>query len=199
MFFEVCLHSHRLCLFALISQHTTTYVCSDSTRFHSFNSWAAAKRLANYWTFRKEALGNRAFLPMDLSGKGAIPLEDVRMLQTGVIVHLPKDLEGRSVVYVDRSKLLENETMSPCMLFFTLQKIMENEVTYKKGYISLINLSNPFGSMFERENVTRFKDYIRKAMPIKVGTIHIVCSPPGEGMSSFVSSCKSFPRRKNDH
>ena len=159
------------------------------SRFHSFNSWAAAKRLATYWRYRFEVFGHRAFLPIDLSGRGAVPAEDVRTMQSGTIMMLPNDLSGKSVLYVDRSKLLENETMSPALMFFVQQRLMENDMSGKVGCTTLVNLSNPFGATFQPKNVALAKDIVRKAMPLRVGHVHVVCSPP-QGRQSFVSSCK---------
>lgn len=128
---------------------------------------------------------------MDLSGRGAIPLEDVHTLQSGVLMILPKDVEGNSVIYVDRSKLLESDRISPRLVFFVLQRMMDNELSAKNGFVALINLSNPFGATWQKDNVAKAKDLVRKAMLVKVGQIHVVCSPPVQGCNSFVSSCKS--------
>jgi hypothetical protein len=41
-------------------------------RFEQYNAWAAASRLAKYWDERKEFFGDRAFLPMNLTGKSIL-------------------------------------------------------------------------------------------------------------------------------
>ena len=127
---------------------------------------------------------------MDLSGHGAVPLEDVRTLQSGVFMVLPNDEAGNSVIYLDRSKLLEDDVISQRLGFFLLQKLMDNELSAKNGFTALINLSNPFGATLNKDNVARAKELIRKAMIMKVGRIHVVCSPPVRGRHTFVSSCK---------
>lgn len=161
--------------------------------FHSFNSWATAKRITTYWSFREGIFGERAFLPLDLSGKGAMSLEDVRMLHTGCLMFLPFDLKGRSVLYIDRSKLLEDEKISSRLLFFCIQRIMQNKMSQTSGSVALVNLSTPFGATFQTDNIALAKDLIRKGMPMKAeGEIHVVCTPPLQGRNSFVSSCKSF-------
>ena len=138
--------------------------------------------------------GHRAFLPIDLSGRGAVPPEDVRLLQSGVLMILPKDLFGKSVLYIDRSKLLENESIPPTLVFFLQQRLMENEMSGKVGCTTLVNLSNPFGATFQPKNVALAKDMIRKAMPLKIGRVHVICSYPVQtGHQSFASSCKSSP------
>eukprot|EP00977_Amphora_coffeiformis_P011113 scaffold2657_cov89-Amphora_coffeaeformis.AAC.7 len=162
---------------------------ASTTRFHSFNSWAAARRLAAYWKYRFDVFGHRALLPIDLSGKGAVPPEDVRLMQSGVLMILPKDVSGKTVLYMDRSKLLENESIPPSLVFFVQQRLMENDMSGKVGCTSLVNLSNPFGATFQPKNVALAKDMIRKAMPLKVGSVHVVCSFPVQaGQQSFVSS-----------
>lgn len=80
--------------------------------------------------------------------------------------------------------------MSPRVLFLCIQRLSENEESLKSGYVCIINLSNPFGAAFHKSNVQFSKDLIKKAMPLKVNSIHVVCCPPGQGHQSFVSTSK---------
>ena len=161
-------------------------------RFHSFNSWAAAKRLASYWKHRRDIFGDRAFLPLDLSEQGAMPPEDIQTFQYGAYMFLPNDSAGKTVLYIDRSKLLEDHTISSRFLFFVLQRLLDNEISTKVGAVCLINLSNPFGATFQLNNVAVARELVKKALPIRRGRIHIVCALPAamQGRNSFVSSCK---------
>jgi hypothetical protein len=114
----------------------------------------------------------------------------VKIVHTGCLIILPKDESGRSVLCVDRSKMLEGDMMSPKVLFLCIQRLSENEESLKSGYVSIINLSNPFGAAFHKSNVQFSKDLVKKAMPLKVNSIHVVCCPPGQGRQSFVSTSK---------
>jgi hypothetical protein len=85
----------------------TLYKHSNTASFFSFHPndpLAAARRLANYWKKRKEIFQERVFLPINLSGNGALTVDDVRILRTGYTLNLPRDRYGRTVLYMDNSK-----------------------------------------------------------------------------------------------
>jgi hypothetical protein len=128
---------------------------------------------------------------MNLSGNGAMPLNDIKTLLYGAFMILPSDTSGRSVVYVDRSKVLENDIISSRSVFFLLQSLMNNKQTGRDGAVCLINLSNPFGALFSRTNVALAKELFTKAMTLKKERVHLICCPPSiaQGQKSFVSSC----------
>jgi hypothetical protein len=60
--------------------------------------WKAAARVAAYWETRVEFFGDRAFLPLTISGDGAMSHDDVELLRSGFFMVLPKDRQGRPVV-----------------------------------------------------------------------------------------------------
>jgi hypothetical protein len=60
--------------------------------------WKAAARVAAYWETRVEFFGDRAFLPLTVSGDGAMSHDDVELLRSGFYMVLPKDRQGRPVV-----------------------------------------------------------------------------------------------------
>jgi hypothetical protein len=60
--------------------------------------WKAAGRVAAYWDARVELFGNRAFLPLTISGEGAMSQEDVDLLESGFFMVLPNESQGRPVV-----------------------------------------------------------------------------------------------------
>jgi hypothetical protein len=110
---------------------------------------AAATRLANYWKMRKEIFQpSRAFLPINLTGHGAMTEEDVRVLQTGYFISLPLDQQGRSVLYADVSRKTPGLTPSARTIFFALQCVMENEASRHDYFSILFNISNPFAANF---------------------------------------------------
>lgn len=63
-----------------------------------FDPWKAAARVAAYWKARVEIFGGRAFLPMTISGEGAMLREDIELLQSGFLMVLPNDKQGHPVV-----------------------------------------------------------------------------------------------------
>jgi hypothetical protein len=66
--------------------------------FLGYDPWKAALRVAEYWKARVDLFGDRAFLPLTISGEGALAPEDVRVLETGSFMVLPNNKEGRAVV-----------------------------------------------------------------------------------------------------
>jgi hypothetical protein len=96
---------------------------------------------------------------------------------------------GRTVLYYDRSKCPlslqhDDEMASRRILFFALQTAMVNETARKNddGFVLLVNMSNPFAA-FDL-------DIARHSMPIKVASIHLICSQPG-GAKSLHPSLKT--------
>jgi hypothetical protein len=73
------------------------------------NPWDAAVRMCSYWKERIELFEERAFDPITL-GSDLIPPtgfteEDVKVLETGSLYLLPPDRKGRTIVFVDESRL----------------------------------------------------------------------------------------------
>jgi hypothetical protein len=154
-------------------------VIISSPRFEQGNVVAAARRLASYWKHRKETFGDRAFLPLDLSGQGALTVEDVRTLQTGYLLNCPRDENKRSVLYYDRSKRPQDDKASARILFFALHSTMPNEESQTGGFVLLMNLSNMFSSDINISKVQFASCLIQDAMAIRVARIHLVYRPPG--------------------
>lgn len=93
-------------------------------RFEKYNSWSASERLVTYWRKRKEWFGDRAFLPMDLSGNGALSEEDVNYIASGL--ELMMITTGNILIY-DRT--LTSDTVDDAirirMRFFFAQKLID--------------------------------------------------------------------------
>lgn len=160
--------------------------------FHSNDSLAAARRLANYWKQRKEIFKERAFLPIDLSGNGGLTLEDVQHLRTGFCVNLPPDEQGRSVLYVDVSKHGPDITPSLRTIFFFSQCVMENETSRQHGFHTFFNISNPFAANYLSLNAKCHRFLMDHCIPIIYQRLYFVyMPPPGASISqSFLDTSK---------
>jgi hypothetical protein len=155
-------------------------------RFEKYNAWAAARRLVTYWSSRKSIFGENAFLPLDLSGKGALDEGDLAFLNSGCAVMLPSDNKNRSVICIDRSKTIHGkEDLCIRPLFFLLSAASENEMSQREGCIGLVVLNNPTGAIFHRGNVNQAAELIRKALPLRLEKCHLLCCPPEPGASTF--------------
>ena len=102
-------------------------------RHENFNVWAAAKRLAAYWTMRKELFGDTGFLkPIHLTGDAALTPPDVAVLETGAVCLLPKiSSSGQRVLWWDREKLsntqLRESVSRMRAIFYIIQIVMADE------------------------------------------------------------------------
>jgi hypothetical protein len=100
-------------------------------RFEDFNYWSAAGRLVTYWRKRKEFFGDRAFLPMDLSGKGAMNDDDIRPMATGSLTMIPNS----NIIIHDRTCASDagDEATKMRRRFFFMQTMMNSTLHTEKG------------------------------------------------------------------
>lgn len=160
---------------------------SDSMRFvrtEHYNTRAAAKRLAKYWTVRKELFGEKAFLPMSQSGFGALSKEDGVALSCGEVAVLPNDSHGRSVIASDRTRVLgrvdDKQLARLRSIFYLLSAASEREINQKDGVVWLDVLISPRiteVSLTEAENTLR----VMNAMPCRIKALHVIMCPPKNG------------------
>jgi hypothetical protein len=153
-------------------------------RFENFNTWAAAQRLAVYWSTRKSLFGERAFLPMNQTGEGTLNSDDIALLNTGFVAFLPDDTNGRGVVCVDtsRRKNYSGETRSR-VAFYATSVACENDMTQKEGCVIL----NVFNAPILDQTVPQIVQFIFGAFPFKVHLNHIGHCPNDEKKSSLQS------------
>jgi hypothetical protein len=166
---------------------------SDPMRFlhfEKFNAWAAARRLVTYWSSRVAIFGEeKAFLPLDLTGNGALDEEDLDFLNSGCVVTLPNDSKNRSVICIDRSNKIHGaDDMCIRPLFFLLSAASENEMSQKDGCIVLVVLNSPTGATFHAGNVSQATELVRKALPLRLKKSHLLCCPPKPGASKFTET-----------
>jgi hypothetical protein len=149
---------------------------SDPTRFlrfTNFNTAAAARKLVLYWKRRREVFGDRAFLPLTLTGNGALSNEDIEFIKTGLIVFLPNDADGRTVACIDHSRRLDHslEIRLRCHFYYG-QIISENAKSQTDGVVVLITA---------RENgrnidtaTTQVRNLVLNTFPMKLKAVHVI-------------------------
>jgi hypothetical protein len=103
----------------------------------------AAKRMVAFWAMRRTVCGEAAFLPLVATGHGALNAEAIDLLNGGYVVRLPDDSQGRSVVYIDRSRLqnmpvgvFRNAVLQLILYMFCV--ILEEESSQKKGFVLVV-------------------------------------------------------------
>lgn len=164
---------------------------SDPTKFlryEKYNAWAAAKRLASYWTFRVQVFGSRAFLPMTLTGNGALTPDDVEVFRTrNGVFFPPKDTHGRTVVYYDpdrRHPMPVAQTMR--LNFYCHQIVMDNEVSISDGYVLIMVLGKSSSGYSTSDGALRPSvDIVLDGFPVFAHKVHLVNSPIGLGQRIF--------------
>ena len=98
-------------------------------RFCNYDIWGGAKRLCLYWRERKRLFGpERAFLPLTLTGTGALTQEDLLTLRAGVPALLPDAITGHKCILFDRSKRISNVTLENRLrIYFYLNKVLSED------------------------------------------------------------------------
>ena len=104
-------------------------------RYCNYDLWAGAQRLCLYWTIRVELFGiQRAFLPLTITGTGALTSEDVITVHCAAICLLPKTRIGQSCILVDRRKLLPNLTAESRLraIFYILSMMVQEQQQHER-------------------------------------------------------------------
>jgi hypothetical protein len=107
-------------------------------RCESYDAWAAARRLVEYWDIRKMLFGaERAFLPMTQSGAMA---EDMEYLEKALFVVLPDDKHERAVLHWDRIRstvaFAPRVSIVRC-LFYLMQAACERKNAQRRGFVAV--------------------------------------------------------------
>jgi hypothetical protein len=160
-----------------------------------FDAWAAAKRLAKYWTCREQCFGsNRAFLPLlNLAlppKQRALSCADTAQLRLGALAKLPTDKYGRTVLLVDRSRLDGTRSDADSdrwlrVIFYWLSKVMHQKNVQKNGFVVLKIMR---GQNLDRQRLLQTQVMVRDCMPCRVTGLHLCCVPPPGGRKTFADT-----------
>ncbi|KAL7559782.1 hypothetical protein ACA910_003341 [Epithemia clementina (nom. ined.)] len=147
----------------------------------------ASHRLCLYWKERKALFGpDRAFLPLTLTGDGALTKDDVLSLQAGFPALLPETTDGRAVAYCDRRQFVPSLAADNRLrtLFYLVRILAEDERAQVEGVVMLILLVTPARVQeIDCAFVRKAFDLLVNAMPIKV-KFHILNFPPKAATSA---------------
>jgi hypothetical protein len=103
----------------------------------------AANRMVTFWALRCTVCGEAAFLPLVATGHGALNAEAIALLNNGIVVRLPDDSEGHSVLFIDRSRfqnsfVFRNAVLQLIIYMFCVI-LEEEELSQKKGFVLVCN------------------------------------------------------------
>ena len=158
--------------------------------YTDFNALSAAERLVTYWGKRKEVFGERAFLPiLNLSGNGALTLEDVKLIRTGSFL-----LTAEDTVVVDRSQQPENVDFSIESqirhIFFFQQLLSRHRVNAMPGKGCKFVVRYKLFKTTERRVAAKTSEIFSEAIPVRVKAVHLVFA--ADFPLGFIQNAVSF-------
>ena len=114
-----------------------------------FDLWTAAKRLCLYWTERLALFGpDRAFLPLTLTGTGALTEQDLLTLHPGFPALLPESAHHKQkTLLFDRRKWIPSQDSSTenklrC-LFYCITVLAQDSAAQVDGVLALAAVMTP--------------------------------------------------------
>ena len=149
-------------------------------RFCKYDIWAGAKRLYLYWMERKKIFGpERAFLPLTLTGTGALTQEDLLTLRGGVPALLPDAITGHKCVLFDRTKRISSVTIdSRLRCQFYLNKVFwENDLSQVDGvFMFFVSVTARSKNDFPENEFRAVSRLARHVFPVR-SKCHLLCIP----------------------
>lgn len=167
------------------------------------DAWSTAKQLVCYWNERVALFGSRAFLPLrleqrpspsraiedapigDLAGAStttmsALQDEDLVILHSGAFQVLPDDKQGRTVFFIDQSKLPLQASANARLraVFYLLIKALSSKLkkTYDRSALRLIllGIESRVARPDDLEYATGFIRILSEVLPYRVDWVHVV-------------------------
>lgn len=147
----------------------------------------AALRLARYWKVRKELFTERAFLPMDQSGKGALDDKCLDMLATGYLLPMKCDALSCPLFAFDPSRFTDLHSFPMFddtrlqTTFYYLHVAAESPVAQSQGVRVLTHLKASPRRDIHRHSMRMIKD----AFPIRTVVFHAMVLPSTSSFGVF--------------
>ncbi|KAL7580617.1 hypothetical protein ACA910_002134 [Epithemia clementina (nom. ined.)] len=150
-------------------------------RYCKYDVLAGAKRLCFYWTERLKLFGpERAFLPLVLTGTGALTPQDLLTLRAGYPSLLPDTTTGHKCFFADRSCKIPDATTDQLLRcwFYIYKVLAENDLSQVDGVHALIVAAMPRSKETDLHlnYACRASALVSRAFPVKVH-IHLLSIP----------------------
>lgn len=148
---------------------------------------AAAVRLALYWTTRKETFGERAYLPMTITGDGAMDAFDIEVVRSGFFAPLPDTVDGVQVFCFHRSRLNGKRSVSiqsrkRCFFYFC-QVMAESPLSRSEGSIGIRIMED---SSFS--NAIPTLEFLRNGSVARLKNLYVCAYLPKSGKKLFTET-----------
>ncbi|KAL7579485.1 hypothetical protein ACA910_007865 [Epithemia clementina (nom. ined.)] len=155
---------------------------SDSlqfVRFCNYDAEAGARRLCYYWTQRRRLFGEiRSFLPLVLTGTGALSSDDLVNLDAGFPSLLPETSTGEKCIFFDRRKGIPGvsiESQLRC-LFYMFQLLAQDDRTQIDGALCFIVILTPRHQDLDVSWIDQACSLMGQAFPVKL-KVHLLNIP----------------------
>ena len=160
-------------------------------RYCNYDLWAGAQRLCLYWTERLALFGpQRAFLPMTLTGQGALTKEDISTIQAGfpAILQFSSDKkdnittttgEKRQFVLVDGRNWIPGATRENKLraFFYVYSVLAQDDQAQAEGIRTFILAVAPRHESLDWTFVQRAVYCICSVFPVRMRAIHFLSIP----------------------
>jgi len=138
---------------------------------------ATAENLSNYWSHRLETFGeDRAFLPLTVTGDGALSKEVVAAMKCGAYTILRTDEYDRPVLLIDQAKFCplcceKTEIMTQTIFYLMNFLFSTSDQALSNGVVVVLAVDT---SRFIEPNARTFKFLQEEIIPIKIRSIHFL-------------------------
>ncbi|KAL7580613.1 hypothetical protein ACA910_002130 [Epithemia clementina (nom. ined.)] len=165
-------------------------------RYTQYDLWAGAKRLCVYWTERLKLFGpERAFLPLVITGTGALTEEDLLTLYAGWPAILPESPTRPKSLFMDRRKWIPDKDSSVenklrC-LFYVVRVLCEDDRAQVEGVCAFSSIMTPRFANWNLLLMHRGLYLAAQAFPIYLHT-HLLNFVPRRQRKSILTNAVQF-------
>jgi len=147
---------------------------SDPARFlvsHAYDAQQAARGLVRYWKNRRDYFGERAFLPMTMTGDGSLTPEDIDFFKCGTLVISGQDRQGCPVIIFDPSRrtLDSSASMRLRAAFYHYQIVSEYPASQTDGFV----VFHVIGAPNYDKITTNSTKMLLGTFPVKMKAFHV--------------------------
>ncbi|KAL7573598.1 hypothetical protein ACA910_008732 [Epithemia clementina (nom. ined.)] len=170
---------------AFSTDPTLVHIETDPAMFVrscSYNLDAGAQRLCQHWTERVKLFGpERAFLPLTLTGTGALTNDDVQTVLAGYPVLIPDAISGQKCILADPRKWITSATTESKLRawFYVHRLLCQYDHTQVDGLISLVVMVTPHIrdlNMVDWDFYRRLSS-VMHVFPVRQVQIHLLSMP----------------------
>ena len=148
----------------------------------------AARRLAYYWKCRVDLFEERALLPLDQTGTGALGSKEIEIVRSSAYAITPKDKLGRPVICHNQGNYLPghldpiNDRARLRQVFYFFSIAAEQPVAQSQGLVcvaSVVGQERPL-------SIDGALKFLRDALPIRHYELHAVFLPSAMSFSESI-------------